>query len=289
VATCKYDKLIDSSPTVTRLIEKTERKPDLFNTPFIVYPFLLGVCGMAMAMRGDFKKGKMISEKGLRHAVESAHKMTLAFNELQHAGVLILKGNGQEAMGHCQNTIKYSEDTKWPTILSQGWTLLGYANYLLGKLDRAREFISKGIKIQEESGIEAMTSMHYYVFAMVLFEQCDLEKALQCSEKVLELSLKNHEKRYEGLSKIWIGRILGSKEKAKYREGEQFILEGYEILKELDVRPAMAQGHLHFGELYMNSGEEFRAAEHLEKAKSMFEEMEMDYWIARCREVWKSL
>ena len=289
VASCKYDKVIDISLKVAGLIEKTERKPDFFNTPFNLYSFLLGVCGMAMAMRGDFKKGKMVSEKGLNHAVKSGHKMTLAFNELQHAGVLVLKGDGQEAIGHCQNTIKYSEDIKWPTILSQGWTLLGYASYLLGELDRAREFVFKGLKIQEDSGIEAMISMHYCIFAMILFNLGDLEEALQWSEKTLELSIKNHEKRYEGLSKIWIGKILGSKEKAQYSEGEQFILEGYEILKELGVRPAMAQGHLILGELYRNSGEEFRAVEHLRKAKSMFEEMEMDYWTAKCREAWKGL
>ena len=289
VTSCKYTKVINISQKVVGLIEKTERKPDLFNTPFILYSFLLGVCGMAMAMLGDFKKGKMISEKGLIHALKSGHKMTLAFNELQLAGVIVLKGDGQEAMEHCQNTIKYSEDIKWPTILSQGWTLLGYASYLLGELDRAREFVLKGLKIQEDSGIEAMISLHYYMFAMVLFDMGNLEEALQWSEKALGLSIKNHEKRYEGLSKIWIGRILGSKEKAQYSEGEQFILEGYGILKELGVRPAMAQGRLYLGELYRNSGEDFRAVGHLRKAKSMFEEMEMDYWTAKCRKASKDL
>jgi tetratricopeptide (TPR) repeat protein len=235
-------------------------------------------------MRGDFQKGKMVSDKGLKYAVKSGHKMTLAFSELQHASVLVLKGDGQEAMGHCHNAIKYSEDIQWPTILSQGWTILGYASYLLGELDRAREFVFKGLKLQEDSGIEAMISLHYCTFSMVLFALGDLEEALQWSEKALELSIKNHEKRYEGLSKMWIGRILGSKEKAQYRDGEKFILEGYEILKELGVRPAMAQGHLNLGELYRNSGEEFRAVEQIRKAKSMFEEMEMDYWSAKCRE-----
>ena len=285
----RFDKVVDISLKVTRLIEKTERKSDCFNTLFILYPFLLGARGMAMAMQGDIKKGKMISEKGLKLAIESGHRMTLAFNEHQHAGVFIVKGDGQEAMGHCQNTIKYSEGVEWHTILSQGWTLLGYANCLLGELDCARELISKGIKIQEELGIEAMLSMHYYIFAMVLFELGDLGKALQWSEKALELSIKNNEKRYEGLSKIWIGRILGSKEKAQYREGEQFILEGYGVLKELGLRPAIAQGHLYLGELYRNSGREFRAVEHLRKAKSMFKEMEMDYWTAKCREASKDL
>ena len=46
----------------------------------------------------------------------------------------------------------------------------------------------------------------------------------------------------------------------------------------------MAQGHLYLGELYRNSGEEFKASEQLEKARSMFEEMEMEYWTAKARE-----
>ena len=134
-----------------------------------------------------------------------------------------------------------------------------------------------------------MLSLHYWIFGMILFDLGDLEKALQCAEKALELSIKNNEKRYEGLSKIWIGKILGSKEKAQYREGEQLILEGYQILKELDVRPAMAQGHFHFGELYKNSGEGLKALEELRKAKSMFQEMEMDYWTAKAQEALKRL
>jgi tetratricopeptide (TPR) repeat protein len=124
---------------------------------------------------------------------------------------------------------------------------------------------------------------------MVLFDQGDLEEALRSSEKALELSLYNNERRYEGLSKIWIGKILGSKEKAQYREGEQLILEGYDILKELCVRPAMAQGHFHLGELYKNSGEGPKAVEELRRAKLMFEEMEMDYWTVKCQEAWKGL
>jgi tetratricopeptide (TPR) repeat protein len=274
---------------MTELIERLGRESDSFNTIFNLYSFMLGLCGMAMGMRGDFRKAKMVSEKGLNHAVQSGHKMTLAFNELQCANVLVFKGDGKNAIAHCQKSIEYSKDIGWVTILSQAWTILGYSHYLLGELDRAREFVGKGLKIQEDSNIEAMLSLHYWVLTMVLFDQGDLEDALRCSEKALELSLKNNERRYEGLSKIWIGKILGSKEKAQYREGEKLILEGYDILKELCVRPAMAQGHFHLGELYRNSGEDSKAAEEFRKAKAMFEEMEMDYWTAKVREALKGL
>jgi tetratricopeptide (TPR) repeat protein len=289
VTSCKYDKLIDVSSKVAEVIERTGRESDSFNMPFNLYSFALGLCGMALGMRGDFKRGKMVSEKGLNHAVQSGNKMTLAFNELQCANVLVLKGDGKNAIAHCQNSIEYSQDIGWVTILSQAWTILGYSHYLLGELDRAREFVGKGLRIQEDSHIEAMLSLHFWVLTMVLFDQGDLEEALRSSEKALELSLYNNERRYEGLSRIWIGRILGSKKKARYREGEQFILDGYDILKELSVRPAMAQGHFHLGELYRNSGEDLKAVEDFRKAKAMFEEMEMDYWTAKAREALKGL
>ena len=140
--------------------------------------------------------------------------MTLAFTELQCANVLVMKGDGKNAIAHCQKSIEYSKDIGWITILSQAWTILGYSHYLLGELDRAREFVGKGLRIQEDSEIEAMLSLHYWILAMILFDQGDLEEALRSSEKALELSLKNNERRYEGLSRIWIGRILGSKKKS---------------------------------------------------------------------------
>jgi class 3 adenylate cyclase/tetratricopeptide (TPR) repeat protein len=287
VTSCKYEKLIDVSSKVAEVIERTGRESDSFNTPLHLYSFVLGLCGMGMGMLGDFQKAKIVCQKALHHAVQSGHKMTPAFTELQCASVLVMKGEGKNAIAHCQKSIEYSRDIGWITILSQAWTILGYSHYLLGELDRAREFVGKGLRIQEDSGIVAMLSLHYWVLAMVLFDQGELEEALRCSEQALELSIKNNERRYEGLSRIWIGRILGSKKKALYREGEQFIFDGYHIFKELGLRPAMAQGHLHFGELYRNAGDESKAVEHLHKARSMFEEMEMDYWTAKSQEALK--
>jgi class 3 adenylate cyclase/tetratricopeptide (TPR) repeat protein len=289
VTSCKYDKLIDFSSKVAEVIERIGRESDSFNTPLHLYSFAQGLCGMAMGMLGDFQKAEIVCQKALYHAVQSGHKMTLAFTELQCASVLVMKGEGKNAIAHCQKSIEYSKYIGWITILSQAWTILGYSHYLLGDLDLAREFVSKGLKRQEDSGIVAMLSLHYWVLAMVLFDQGEFEEALRNSEKALELSVKNSERRYEGLSRIWIGRILGSKKKAIYREGEQFIFAGYHIFKELGLRPAMAQGHFHLGELYRNSGEDLKAVEELGKAKAMFEEMEMDYWTARAREALKGL
>ena len=63
VTSCKYEKLIDVSSKVAEVIERTGRESDSFNTPFHLYSFVLGLCGMAMGMLGDFKKAESRSVK----------------------------------------------------------------------------------------------------------------------------------------------------------------------------------------------------------------------------------
>ena len=59
------------------------------------------------------------------------------------------------------------------------------------------------------------------------------------------------------------------------------ILQGIKILGELRLRPDSAQGQLYLGELYADAGRKEKALKALRKAKRMFKEMGMDYWLAR--------
>jgi hypothetical protein len=58
-----------------------------------------------------------------------------------------------------------------------------------------------------------------------------------------------------------------------------------QILHGLQLKPYYAEGLLHLGELYLNTMKKEMAVKNLKKAEEMFQEMEMDYWLARTREV----
>jgi hypothetical protein len=62
-----------------------------------------------------------------------------------------------------------------------------------------------------------------------------------------------------------------------------------EIFHELQLRPYYFLGHLFLGELYLNTVEKEMAIKNLKKAEEMFQEMGMDYWLARTREVMAKL
>jgi hypothetical protein len=57
------------------------------------------------------------------------------------------------------------------------------------------------------------------------------------------------------------------------------------IADELKTKPFYAQGHLFLGELYADAGQKEKALENMKKAEVMFQEMGMDYWLARTKKV----
>ena len=178
---------------------------------------------------------------------------------------------------------------KWPMILSLAWSGLGHACSFLGDQVTAGKNIEKGLKIQLDAGVEWCLSWHYVFLSAVRFNSGDLKSALGFIEKALQLSQKNAEKWGEGQSWIWMGRIVGRNDPSKKDKAEQYILKGINILEKLKLKPFYTLGRLFLGEFYLDAGQREKAAKSLKKAAGMFQEMGMDYWPARTKEVMQRL
>jgi tetratricopeptide (TPR) repeat protein len=117
----------------------------------------------------------------------------------------------------------------------------------------------------------------------------DLKNAQHFAEEALKISQKNHEKPGEGLAWLVLGRIFGKADKSQVRKAEECILQGIKILDELKYKPLYSQGHLFLGELYADTGDEDKALENVKKAEEMFQEMGMDYWLDKSKQVLERL
>ena len=58
-----------------------------------------------------------------------------------------------------------------------------------------------------------------------------------------------------------------------------------EILHTVKIKPDYSQGSLILGELYLDAGEKEKALKYLKEAEGSFQQMGMDYWLTRAREV----
>ena len=153
----------------------------------------------------------------------------------------------------------------------------------------AAKNIEKGLKIQLDAGIEFWISQHYVFLSAVRFNSGDLKGALDFIEKALQISQKNAEKFLEGLSLIWMGRIVGRSDPSRKDKAEQYILRGINILENLKLKPFYTLGRLFLGVFYLDAGQREKATKNLKKADGMFREMGMDYWLARTKEAMERL
>jgi tetratricopeptide (TPR) repeat protein len=105
------------------------------------------------------------------------------------------------------------------------------------------------------------------------------------AELALKFSLENNEKNIQGLSRIWLGRVVARTDAAQMEAAEQHILQGISLLEELGIIAESCLGYLWLGEVYAESGRREEALANLKKAETMFREMGMDYWLGKAQEV----
>lgn len=278
-------KIVDMAPDVIDLIEKTKRKSDFFSYVVNPYSVLCAVCGYSLGLLGNFEKGRIMLDKGLCTASEVNHLLTLGYVELWYSFFLAFKGELETTMVHFQKSINYNDETKFEQLSAWSWSGLGYTCSMHKDPEAGKGHAEKGLAIYRKTEIEGGLSWFYYSLGSIFRDLGDLKNAQSHTEEALRLSQKNGEKSFEGMSWILLGRIFCQSEPHQVERNADYILKGIEILQVLKLKAVYSQGYLFLGELYLNGGKLDKAKNNLKSAEGMFQDMGMDYWVARTKEV----
>jgi len=281
----EYSKIVEVAPKVLALLEKTRRESESFSGGFNAYSQLLVEYGWAMGWLGRFKEGQAQCEKGLRFAYGINDLYSIGWGEFMYGFVFAVWGHGENAVEHFQKAVSYAEKAEFVAISGITQGAIGWGYYLLGELETARQHAERAIKIQNDVGIPYGLSLSYWILGMVHLDWDDLKSAQSYTEEALKLSQNNNEKQLEGVSRLFLGRILGKAEESQYGKAKECILQGIKIFDKLKLKPFVSQGYLYLGELYADTGQTEKALETLKKAESAFQKMGMDYWLQRTQEV----
>jgi tetratricopeptide (TPR) repeat protein len=281
-------KSVDVAPKVIAMLDKTQRQAEFFGRPTNLYSVIHAWYAECMAMLGNFEEAKALLNKSLDFAHKLKDLRALSIIELHNGWVRNFRGEGKKAIAHLQNCIKYCEKG-FTHLFGVTWGNLGWAYFLLGDLKSALEYTEKGLEFH--SGAENQTDMglFYWLLGMIYLESGDLENAQNRAEKALILSQNMHQKWIESFVWILLGRISGKAEKSHIEKAEESILKGIKILNELKLKALYAPGYHYLGVLYADTGQKDRALGTLKKAEMMFQEMGMDYWLAKTQEVLRPL
>lgn len=279
----QFFKVVVIAPSTLKLIKCKKEEYELFDMTAISYSRLLSIYGLSLGMLGNFSEGKTYLEKSLFAATEINDLLILAACEWHYGYCLVFKGDLKLAIEHFQKSIKYGEKAKWLWFTGWAHSLLGYAYYLFGDPDTAIKHAEKGLRLQRSTEVDAFFSIPNWVLSEIYLDLGNQKNALSHIQESLQLSEKNNERAFEGLSWITLGRVLKKTNPQQIEKAKEFILKGIKIVEKLKLRPYSAIGYLRMGELYSDTEQRRKAMENLKKAKEMFQEMAMDYWLARSK------
>jgi tetratricopeptide (TPR) repeat protein len=268
---------------VIPLFEQTGTTYESFGTPLIVYPILLGMYGFVLGSQGDFSQGKALLNQAYRVAQEISHRYTTGWLCCWQAAVCAKQGDAQNGIRYSRESLQYFEESQAILFLPIALATSGYAHYLANDLESARSQVEKGLQLQRELGSMFWFSIHYLYLALIHIASGDYDGGRTLAEEAVGISVKIGAKHLEGQSKALLGRITTKVDNSRSAEAETLIMEAIQIFEELKERPDIAVAFLYLGEIYSDSGQRDKSFETIKKAESMFQEMGMDYWLAKAQ------
>lgn len=240
---------------------------------------------------GNFREGKRWAEKALLEGQHTDNFYDLAYIHFLCGYLYVHSGEGKKVIELLDRCIHYCEEGKVVLWLGLGWSGLGMGYFFAGDLKSARKYILKGTKLQKDSNIPYYLSFHILALGLVSYEAKELKQAKLYLEDSLKFSQQYREKWIEGVSKIFLGSIA-SKQKKKdsgVEKAESSIRQGIDILSQRKVLPWATVGYFLLGEFYADNGNMKNALANLNRAESLFKEMNMDYWLNKTRKILQAL
>jgi class 3 adenylate cyclase/tetratricopeptide (TPR) repeat protein len=283
-----YIRIAEIAPRIIHLVEETHREFEDFGTPANLYAALHGQYGSSLAALGN-ERWEDLCKRGVSFACEVGHLFSIGVVEMFYGFSFAWRGRGEEAIEHFQRSIESFEKSQGTLFLPNIWCHLGLAYYFIGNISKTLEYMEKALTMKVASGLPFWLSHHHVGLSMVHLELNDLTKALFHAEEAFNYAKKNKERHWEALSLWQLGMVGWKSQKIKINEAERHIRQGIRIVNELGMKPFEMMGYLYLGELFTYANEREKALEILKRAEKAFQEMGMDYWLARTQGILRRL
>ncbi len=280
-----FIKVNNIAPKVITLLEKTHRENEFFGMHGNPHSMLHVFNGCALGCLGEFEQGEQLCEKGIASAHRTNHPYSIGLAYYNYGNLCMAKGDGEKTIKLFQSAIEYQEKSHSTIFLATAWGFQGIGYYLIGEHDTALKLLKKGIKMQMDMKLPFLIPLMQVYLSMIHFDFGDFNEANALAEQALKLAQTNREKWMEGLSWIHLGRAIGRMKRPQLQKAEECIFTGMKVLEELKMKANHSLGFFFLGELYAHAGQKENSLKNLKQAEGLFQEMGMDYWLARTKKL----
>jgi class 3 adenylate cyclase/tetratricopeptide (TPR) repeat protein len=278
----KFRKVVDASLRIRHLYEKTHPRSGELGMPAELSFALLLYGGLSLGFLGDFERGEEECRKAISMAQDMGQAFSIGAAELSYGSLLTLRSRGDRAIEHLRKSIEHYEKSQGTIWQPMAWSYLGVSYGLLGNIPKALECLETGLRMQVESGLPALLSLHQCHLSAAHLELGDYPRAISHAREAARLA-EGSEEHYEALSLIYLGVAEWRSGMAGLAEARARLEHAILRIHELGLKPWEAQAHLHLGMLLADAGEKEEGLQRVRTAEVLFVDMGMDRWVERAR------
>jgi class 3 adenylate cyclase/tetratricopeptide (TPR) repeat protein len=260
-----------------------------------------------VALKGDLR-AERFGAAGIQSAASGAW-LADALSEL---------GRFDEAIGHAEAAVQIAEAADHPYTLFFGLSALGRVHLRRGDLPRATRVLERGLdlcrtwQIVVATPVIAATLGAAYALAgradaalplvagaveefrgrpvhswpalillcagMTCLSAGQTDEAARHAREALALSRRLGARGSEAHALCLAGDVASA---GGAENAEAYYREALALATELGMRPLVAHCHFGLGKLYRRTGDQAKASEHLTTAATMYQEMDMGFWLAQ--------
>ncbi len=270
--------------TTIELIARQKRQNDFFGLGNNVYTALNLYYGHSLGWLGEFEKGEPYCKKGLNFGKKNDSLAGLALAEFLYGYFYMHRGDGENVVRHFRQCIKHCEEGEAVIFLGLAWTGLGMGHFFINDRETALECVKKGMKIQKDAELPYYLSFHHFALGLVQMTSGNFNQSEESFKNALTLSHNHSERWIEGTSRVYLGAMMAHNDESKIEKAEESIREGIRILEDRKIKPWSSIGCYNLGMFYNDRGQLGQARVHLSRAKAMFKQMGMAYWLELIRQ-----
>ncbi|MFZ1061256.1 MAG: adenylate/guanylate cyclase domain-containing protein [Candidatus Rokuibacteriota bacterium] len=233
----------------------------------------------SLAERGQFDEGLAHAQDGIRIAEALDHAYSLVLAYWGRGYVHLLKGELTEALRLFERALAVCRDYNLAVLVPLTSAYLGVTYARSGGLAEGLSLVDQALKALESLGVGGLLGLYTAYLGEANLRAGRPAEAVEMAGRALRLAREGGSRGYEAYAVRLLGEIAAHRDPPDAEAAEQHYRQAMGLAEELGMRPLAAHCHLGLGMLYQRTGKRQQAQEHLARAKTMYREMDMRFWL----------
>jgi class 3 adenylate cyclase/tetratricopeptide (TPR) repeat protein len=237
--------------------------PSVFSRAFLAYCF---------AELGEFSRGDLIGEEGIRIAIAAEHPFSQVYAYLGAGYLHLRKGDFHRAIAALERALALGQLSQIPVAFAYGASYLGYALTLVGRVDEALPLLERTTEESISTRFVARHSLRLAYLGEAYHLAGRIDDAAATARRALRLAREHRERGHEAYALRLLGEVCRGDNAA---DAEMHYRDALLIAKELGMRPLEALCHSGLARLMRGTAMRTQLRQHAAAATALFREMNM--------------